>query len=183
MTNEEMTTVGGVLAAFFIFFAIVGVIALVLAVITIIAKWKLFEKAGEPGWSAIIPIYNVLQMFKIATGEYHLGIVWLILWGINMVCSTIQSVFNIISQSSDGSAGTVLAMVGLLFSLAGLVVSLGAAVIGGYLSYMFTKSYGKSNTMCILSIFFAPIIFMIMAFGKDTQYIGPQGHLRLWKKK
>src|SRR5687768_1695601 len=29
------------------------------------AMWKAFEKAGEPGWGAIIPIYNVYLMLKI----------------------------------------------------------------------------------------------------------------------
>lgn len=32
----------------------------------IIAQWKLFEKAGEPGWAAIVPIYNMIVMMKIA---------------------------------------------------------------------------------------------------------------------
>lgn len=34
-------------------------------VLTIVAHWKLFEKAGEPGWKAIIPIYNTVILFKI----------------------------------------------------------------------------------------------------------------------
>jgi hypothetical protein len=28
--------------------------------------WKAFEKAGQPGWAAIIPIYNVVVMLEIA---------------------------------------------------------------------------------------------------------------------
>jgi uncharacterized membrane protein YoaK (UPF0700 family) len=28
--------------------------------------WKLFVKAGEPGWASIIPIYNAIVMLKIA---------------------------------------------------------------------------------------------------------------------
>jgi hypothetical protein len=35
-------------------------------VLEIIALWFLFEKAGEPGWAAIIPIYNYLIAIKIA---------------------------------------------------------------------------------------------------------------------
>jgi hypothetical protein len=41
-------------------------ISLVLAVIMIIALWKIFTKAGEPGWAAIVPIYNAYVEFKIA---------------------------------------------------------------------------------------------------------------------
>lgn len=31
----------------------------------IIAGWRLFEKAGQPGWAALIPIYNAYIMLKI----------------------------------------------------------------------------------------------------------------------
>jgi hypothetical protein len=38
---------------------------LAIAVVAIIAMWKIFVKAGQPGWAAIIPIYNVYIMLKI----------------------------------------------------------------------------------------------------------------------
>lgn len=28
--------------------------------------WKVFEKAGQPGWAAIVPIYNLFILCKIA---------------------------------------------------------------------------------------------------------------------
>ena len=37
----------------------------VLVVISIIASWKIFTKAGEPGWASLIPIYNTYVMIKI----------------------------------------------------------------------------------------------------------------------
>jgi hypothetical protein len=39
---------------------------LAIAVLMIVAMWKVFEKAGEPGWAAIIPIYNFFVLLKIA---------------------------------------------------------------------------------------------------------------------
>jgi len=39
---------------------------LVIAVLVIVALWKIFTKAGEPGWAAIIPLYNTYVAFKIA---------------------------------------------------------------------------------------------------------------------
>lgn len=42
------------------------VIILAIAVIQIIAMWKIFTKAGEQGWKSIIPIYNVVILFKIS---------------------------------------------------------------------------------------------------------------------
>lgn len=53
---------GGAGIAIVIFF----VIALVIGIIYVIAMWKLFEKANQPGWAAIISIYNVIVMLEIA---------------------------------------------------------------------------------------------------------------------
>jgi len=32
----------------------------------IVALWKIFQKAGEPGWAPVIPFYNTFTLFKIA---------------------------------------------------------------------------------------------------------------------
>ncbi len=39
--------------------------SLIITVIAIIAMWKIFQKAGQPGWAAIIPIYNIYILLKI----------------------------------------------------------------------------------------------------------------------
>ena len=38
----------------------VGVIALMIA-----AQWRLFTKAGEPGWKSIVPIYGAYTLYKL----------------------------------------------------------------------------------------------------------------------
>jgi len=38
---------------------------IVIAIITIVSWWKIFEKAGQPGWAAIVPIYNILIILKV----------------------------------------------------------------------------------------------------------------------
>lgn len=40
-------------------------LSFIIAVVSIIGMWKLFEKADEPGWASIIPIYNTWVMAKI----------------------------------------------------------------------------------------------------------------------
>ena len=37
----------------------------IIFLIVIISWWKIFEKAGQPGWKAIIPIYNAYILLKI----------------------------------------------------------------------------------------------------------------------
>lgn len=40
-------------------------IALFVAVVYIVAQWKMYEKAGQPGWAVLIPFYNVYILLKI----------------------------------------------------------------------------------------------------------------------
>jgi hypothetical protein len=39
---------------------------LAVAVVVIIGGWKMFEKAGQPGWAIIVPFYNLYILLKIA---------------------------------------------------------------------------------------------------------------------
>lgn len=39
---------------------------LAILVIAIIGCWKVFEKAGQPGWAILIPLFNVYIILKIA---------------------------------------------------------------------------------------------------------------------
>src|SRR5262245_48025627 len=56
--------VGGIIA-------IVGtigmVVGLLFALLFYITLWKLFSKAGEPGWAAIVPIYQLIVLLKISS--------------------------------------------------------------------------------------------------------------------
>ena len=42
------------------------VASIVLCIISIIAMWKIFKKAGYEGWKSIIPFYNIYLLLKIA---------------------------------------------------------------------------------------------------------------------
>ena len=42
------------------------IVAVSLAILEIVALWFIFEKAKEPGWAAIIPIYNSLILIKVS---------------------------------------------------------------------------------------------------------------------
>lgn len=37
----------------------------VLLIFVFAGMWKMFEKAGEPGWAAIVPIYNAIVLCRI----------------------------------------------------------------------------------------------------------------------
>ena len=44
-------------------------VSLVVAIATLIGMWKIFTKAGKPGWGAIVPFYNLYCLFDIAFGN------------------------------------------------------------------------------------------------------------------
>jgi hypothetical protein len=47
------------------FFMVLILIYLAVIVFLIAAQWKIFEKAGKPGWAAIIPIYSTIVLLEI----------------------------------------------------------------------------------------------------------------------
>lgn len=60
--------------------AILGIIAIIiiaLLVLQIIGMWKVFQKAGEKGWKAIIPFYNMAILYKISGMSPYLVFVYL----------------------------------------------------------------------------------------------------------
>ena len=44
----------------------VGMIELAIGVLIVVAMWKVFAKAGRPGWASLIPFYNAWVMCEIA---------------------------------------------------------------------------------------------------------------------
>ncbi|PKO24071.1 MAG: signal peptidase I [Chloroflexi bacterium HGW-Chloroflexi-1] len=44
---------------------LVTLLMLVLVLVEIVALWKVYTKAGQPGWASIIPIYNVYVWLKV----------------------------------------------------------------------------------------------------------------------
>ena len=46
-----------------------SIFVLVIAVLTLVAMWKIFVKAGKPGWACLIPFYNMYCMYDIAWGN------------------------------------------------------------------------------------------------------------------
>lgn len=44
-------------------------ISLAATAVVVVGMWKLFVKAGKPGWGALIPLYNTYCMFDMAFGN------------------------------------------------------------------------------------------------------------------
>ena len=49
-----------------------------IAAVVIAGIWKMFTKAGQPGWAAIVPVYNYIVFARIAGREWWWGLLMLI---------------------------------------------------------------------------------------------------------
>ncbi|MDO5155455.1 MAG: DUF5684 domain-containing protein [Eubacteriales bacterium] len=80
--------------------AIYYVVVLAIAIVCLIAEWKMFAKAGEPGWAAIVPFYNTYVLFKISMGN---GWLFLLMFVpiVNFVVS-IMALFKLASAFGKG---------------------------------------------------------------------------------
>jgi hypothetical protein len=85
------------------------IFGIMVTVIEIVGAWYMFEKAGEPGWAAIIPIYNYLIAIKIAGKQW-----WYILLLLIPVVNLIVYILILDGLSKSFGKGTGFT-VGLFF--------------------------------------------------------------------
>ena len=85
------------------------IVWLVVMVLMIAALWKIFVKAGEPGWAAIVPIYNFIVMLKIAGKPLW----WIVLMLIPFV-NFVVAILMIAALARNFGKGTGFA-IGLIF--------------------------------------------------------------------
>ena len=90
-----------------------AIILIVLFVVFILAAmWKVFTKAGQPGWAAIIPIYNFYIMTKIG-GKPGWWTILLLIPIVNYVF--LIWIYNMISKSFGKDEGFTVGLVLLGF--------------------------------------------------------------------
>lgn len=82
-------------------------------ILLVIAMWKVFTKAGKPGWASIIPVYNVVVMFQIIGLNPWLLLLYLIPI-VNFVVAIVFSIMQASRLSKAFGKGTGFAF-GLFF--------------------------------------------------------------------
>lgn len=93
---------------------IILLIQLAIVVAVIAGIWKTFAKAGQPGWAAIIPVYNVYILLKIANRPWW----WLLLMLIPLVNLVIAIIVALDIAKAFGKGtgfGIGLALLGFIF--------------------------------------------------------------------
>jgi len=92
------------------------------AVVVIIGGWKMFEKAGQPGWAILIPLYNVYIMLMISGRPGW----WLLLYLIPLVNVVIAIIVAIdIAKAFGQSAAFGFFLLFLLCGIGYLILGFG----------------------------------------------------------
>lgn len=132
-----------------VFFAL----ALIWVFLQIGASCKIFEKAGESGWKALIPLYSTYIQYKLTWSTQYFSL-FLVISALVFICNSIQSQFLLVS----------------LFSLAASLASLVLHIIS---THKLSEAFGHGIGFTLGLLFLGPIFTLILAFG-SSQYQGPQ---------
>lgn len=132
----------GVWQALGVFFIVLMLIVLVIAVILIAAQWKMFKKGNQPGWAALIPFYNqYIQCKMIGVNPWWIVIVLV------------------------GGALSAIPVIGSLLSAA---VSIYFTILVGVST---ARAFGKEDSFAVGLILLPVVFYPILGFGK-AEYKG-----------
>ena len=97
---------------------------LAVLIVALVAGWKVFEKAGQPGWAVIVPIFNIYIILKIVGRPAW----WLLLYFIPVVNIVIAAIISMDMAKSFGqSAAFGIVMLFLLCGIGYLILAFGSA--------------------------------------------------------
>lgn len=87
-------------------------LAIIVAIIA--GVWKVFAKAGKPGWAAIIPIYNLIVLLEIAGKPLWWFILFLIPV-VNLVAAVLVGIAVAKNFGKSDAFGIGLGLLGFIF--------------------------------------------------------------------
>jgi hypothetical protein len=100
--------VGGIVGMIFM------LVWLAVMVAVIAGMWKVFTKAGKPGWACIVPIYNIIVMLEIV-GKPLWWVLLMLIPLVNFVVLIIISIDMAKAFGKDVIFGIGLAFFGVIF--------------------------------------------------------------------
>ena len=149
MTDTEALSLLGGLAGGALVVALL--FACILYVLLVIAEWKIFTKAGEAGWKALIPIYNVYVFCKIIGVNF-----WIYVLAIPFAVGLVTGIIN----NQD---------------ITNLATGIYSLVLDIYLSIRLGKAFGKSNGF-IVGLVLLPTIFHLILGFDSSKYVGTKNN-------
>ena len=163
-------------------------INLAVMVLTIIASWIMYAKAGEPGWAAIVPFYSSYVRFKIAGKKklfwgYLVATIGIIVGCIILMYEIIASGLSVMTSdymgsyydSTYGYAGSRIGahMGMLIFAVILIIAAMIVALVMSILCCVgLSHAFGKGAGFACGLIFLNVIFVCIIAFNKNIVYVG-----------
>ncbi len=145
----------GLVALLTLYATTIGLLGLVVWVLLVIARWKMFQKAGEAGWKSIIPVYSTYISFKICWGTAPF-------WAL-VAMAAFAGAFAGTSAPADYP------MLGVLVALLYCAI----AVVGLVMLYKTSLAFGHGIGMALALLFFPNVATLVLGFG-SSRYVGPQ---------
>lgn len=90
------------------------VVWLAIVLLMVASLWKVFVKAGEPGWAAIVPIYNLYILLKIA-GKPAWWIILMLIPFVNFIVFIIACIALAERFGKGAGFGVGLGLLGVIF--------------------------------------------------------------------
>ncbi|MDF7822962.1 DUF5684 domain-containing protein [Pontiellaceae bacterium B12227] len=84
------------------------ILEIALIVLAVIGMWKLFAKAGHPGWAAIVPIYNTCVLCDIG-GKPMWWVLLMFIPIVNIVVSILVVIG--VAKNFGRGVGTILGLI------------------------------------------------------------------------
>ena len=85
-----------------------------LMVFSVAVGWKIFTKAGHPGWASLVPFYNIYLLCKIA-GRPNWWLLMLLIPLVNVVFAIILTFDLAAKFGKSGGFGVALLLLGPVF--------------------------------------------------------------------
>ena len=136
-------------------------------VLLIIARWKIFAKAGQQGWKSLIPIYSDYVEWKI--GWKKIGFFWLVI--VLVVVGVLLGYFD--GTFALNHANGHLAYSGVTGPLGavGSILILVALIFDVIAAYKLFASFGHGVGWVILDLIAPSIMLLVLGFG-SSEYQG-----------
>lgn len=122
---------------------IIYLISIIGTLLSLIAMWKIYTKAGKPGWASIVPIYNVVVLFEIVELEW-----WHVLIAIFVPFAMFIYLIVIdIKLAKVFGKGTGFILLLIFFPLIGqLILAFGNATYNSQIDYVVNNMNNQDNT-------------------------------------
>ena len=124
-------------------------------VLTLVARWRVFTKAGLAGWKSLIPLYSEYCTFRIS---WKTTFFWIVL-----AAGFASGILTGMIENSENVSTFVTLLAGLL----GMVIT----VINLVMNIKLSRRFGHGVLFGLGLMFLSPLFTMILGLG-ESEYLG-----------